>query len=186
MGRTLLQVVARSYPPHCLYSLAQGQHYNRQKASSSSSTLSHSSSNPSSLQPRNFFDPSRISGLRPSQGDISPIKLSKMPSVLSRTTNKTAQEKPNTEKRQSSGQTVSTSPRSRSQTLGSQQEDVIRDVLPGHYKRQSQVLDVSLSSSDTEDSRAKALLRVQRRRQSSRRLSQISSGGSPFFRPLDV
>jgi len=62
----------------------------------------------------------------------------------------------------------------------------VRDLLPGHYKRRSQVLDVSPSSSDTEDSRAKALLRVQRRRQSSRRLSQISFGDGPFFRPLDV
>ncbi|EAT87963.2 hypothetical protein SNOG_04203 [Parastagonospora nodorum SN15] len=38
----------------------------------------------------------------------------------------------------------------------------------------------------TEDSRAKALLRVQRRRQSSRRLSQINFSDGPFFRPLDV
>lgn len=64
---------------------------------------------------------------------------------------------------------------------------MVRDLLPGHHKRRSQVvLDVSPSSSDTEDSRAKALLRVQRRRQSSRRLSQISFGDGPFFRPLDV
>ncbi|KAE8832875.1 hypothetical protein PTNB73_09723 [Pyrenophora teres f. teres] len=169
-----------------LVQFSTGQHHDRRKTSSSSSTLSHSTSNPSSLQPGNFFDPSRVSGLRPSQDVISPIKLSKMPSAPSGTTTGTAQEKPNTEKRQSSGQTASTSPRSRSQTLGSQEEDVVRDVLPGHYKRQSQVLDVSPSSSDTEDSRAKALLRVQRRRQSSRRLSQISFGDGPFFRPLDV
>jgi serine/threonine-protein kinase RIM15 len=78
------------------------------------------------------------------------------------------------------------SPRARSQTMGSQEEDIVRDLLPGHYKRRSQVLDVSPSSSDTEDSRAKALLRVQRRRQSSRRMSQVSFGDGPFFRPLDV
>ena len=48
------------------------------------------------------------------------------------------------------------------------------------------MLDVSPSSSDTEDTRAKALLRVQRRRQSSRRLSQISFADGPIFRPLDV
>lgn len=47
-------------------------------------------------------------------------------------------------------------------------------------------MDVSPSSSDTEDSRTKALLRVQRRRQSSRRLSQISLADGPMFRPLDV
>ncbi|EDU50644.1 serine/threonine-protein kinase CBK1 [Pyrenophora tritici-repentis Pt-1C-BFP] len=115
-----------------------------------------------------------------------PAHLSKMPSTPSGTVSGTTQEKATPEKRQSSGQTASTSPRSRSQTLGSQEEDVVRDVLPGHYKRRSQVLDVSPSSSDTEDSRAKALLRVQRRRQSSRRLSQISFGDGPFFRPLDV
>jgi serine/threonine-protein kinase RIM15 len=62
----------------------------------------------------------------------------------------------------------------------------VRDLIPAHHKRRSQVLDVSPSSSDTEDSRAKALLRVQRRRQSSRRLSQINFSDGPFFRPLDV
>jgi len=169
-----------------LVQFSTGQHHDRRKTSSSSSTLSHSTSNPSSLQPGNFFDPSRLSGLRPSPDAISPIKLSKMPSAPSGTTTGTTQEKSVPEKRQSLGQTASTSPRSRSQTLGSQEDDVVRDVLPGHYKRRSQVLDVSPSSSDTEDSRAKALLRVQRRRQSSRRLSQISFGDGPFFRPLDV
>ncbi|KAL8865872.1 MAG: hypothetical protein Q9174_006645 [Haloplaca sp. 1 TL-2023] len=55
-----------------------------------------------------------------------------------------------------------------------------------HHKRRSQVLDVSPSSSDNEDPRAKALLRVQRRRQSSRRMSQIMMTDGPNFRPLDV
>jgi serine/threonine-protein kinase RIM15 len=70
--------------------------------------------------------------------------------------------------------------------VGSQEEDVVHDLLPVHHKRRSQVLDISPSSSDTEDTRAKALLRVQRRRQSSRRLSQINFSDGPFFRPLDV
>lgn len=79
--------------------------------------------------------------------------------------------------------------RIRSQTLGSQESDGVpappKPVDP-HSKRRSQVLDVSPSSSDSEDPRAKALLRVQRRRQSSRRLSQFSLGDGPCFRPLDV
>lgn len=62
----------------------------------------------------------------------------------------------------------------------------MRDLQPMHHKRRSQVIDISPSSSDTEDTRAKALLRVQRRRQSSRRLSQINFSDGPFFRPLDV
>jgi serine/threonine-protein kinase RIM15 len=166
-----------------LVQFSTGQHHDRRKTSSSSSTLSHSTSNPSSLQPGSFFDPSRMSGLRPSPEAISPIQLSKTPSAPSGP----AQDRLVLGQRQSSlGQVNASSPRARSQTVGSQEEDVVRDLLPGHYKRRSQVLDVSPSSSDTEDSRAKALLRVQRRRQSSRRLSQISFGDGPFFRPLDV
>jgi serine/threonine-protein kinase RIM15 len=166
-----------------LVQFSTGQHHERRKTSSSSSTLSHSTSNPSSLQPGSFFDPSRLSGLRPSPEAISPIKLSKTPSA----TSAGFPERPTAGQRQTSaGQNPGSSPRTRSQTLGSQEEDVVRDLLPVHHKRRSQVLDVSPSSSDTEDSRAKALLRVQRRRQSSRRLSQINFSDGPFFRPLDV
>ncbi|KAH8732668.1 putative response regulator receiver RIM15p [Phaeosphaeriaceae sp. PMI808] len=166
-----------------LVQFSTGQNHERRKTSSSSSTLSHSTSNPSSLQPGSFFDPSRLSGLRPSPEAISPIKLSKTPSA----TSGGIPERTTPGQRQTSiGQTIVSSPRTRSQTLGSQEEDVVRDLLPAHHKRRSQVLDVSPSSSDTEDSRAKALLRVQRRRQSSRRLSQINFSDGPFFRPLDV
>ncbi|CAO2656596.1 Nn.00g053990.m01.CDS01 [Neocucurbitaria sp. VM-36] len=166
-----------------LVQFSTGQHHERRKTSSSSSTLSHSTSNPSSLQPGSFFDPSRLSGLRPSPEAISPIKLAKTPSAPSGA----FPERMVPGQRQTSlGQATASSPRARSQTLGSQEGDVVRDLLPGHHKRRSQVLDISPSSSDTEDSRAKALLRVQRRRQSSRRLSQISFGEGPFFRPLDV
>lgn len=166
-----------------LVQFSTGQHHERRKTSSSSSTLSQSTSNPSSLQPGSFFDPSRLSGLRPSPDAISPIKLSKTPSAPSGV----FPERLTQGQRQTSvGQAPASSPRARSQTLGSQEGDVVRDLLPGHHKRRSQVLDVSPSSSDTEDSRAKALLRVQRRRQSSRRLSQITFGDGPFFRPLDV
>jgi serine/threonine-protein kinase RIM15 len=55
-----------------------------------------------------------------------------------------------------------------------------------HRKRRSQVFDMSPSSSDNEGDKANALLRVQRRRQSSRRMSQITLADGPVFRPLDV
>jgi serine/threonine-protein kinase RIM15 len=48
------------------------------------------------------------------------------------------------------------------------------------------VFNISPSSSDNEDSRQNALLRVQRRRQSLRRSSQVSLGDGPSFRTLDV
>ncbi|XP_014555307.1 hypothetical protein COCVIDRAFT_102806 [Bipolaris victoriae FI3] len=155
-----------------LVQFSTGQHHDRRKTSSSSSTLSHSTSNPSTLQP----------GMRPSSDGISPIKLPKTPSSTGGSQDKAAAGQRQT----FAGSAIADSPRARSQTIGSQEEDAVHNLLPGHYKRRSQVLDVSPSSSDTEDSRAKALLRVQRRRQSSRRLSQISFGDGPFFRPLDV
>jgi len=168
-----------------LVQFSTGQHHDRRKTSaSSSSTLSHTTSNPSSLQAGGFAEGPRLSsGLRPSPDAISPIKLVKTPSAMSASFS----EKSASGQRQSSfGQTSISSPRTRSQTMGSQDGDVVRDLLPSHHKRRSQVLDISPSSSDTEDSRAKALLRVQRRRQSSRRLSQISLADGPIFRPLDV
>ncbi|KNG44587.1 serine threonine protein kinase [Stemphylium lycopersici] len=129
-----------------LVQFSTGQHHDRRKTSSSSSTLSHSTSNPSSLQPGNSFDASRTSGLRASTDAISPIKLSKTPSAPTGA----SQESPATAQRQiSAGPATADSPRARSQTVGSQEDDI-------------------------------------RRRQSSRRLSQISFGEGPFFRPLDV
>ncbi|KAF2733255.1 putative response regulator receiver RIM15p [Polyplosphaeria fusca] len=167
-----------------LVQFSTGQHHERRKTSSSSSTLSHATSNPASLQPGSFFENSRHSGgLKASPEAVSPIKLVKTPSAMS----SSFTEKGSSGQRQPSlGQTSIPSPRARSQTVGSQDGDVVRDLIPNHHKRRSQVLDISPSSSDTEDSRAKALLRVQRRRQSSRRLSQISLADGPIFRPLDV
>ena len=166
-----------------LVQFSTGQHHERRKTSSSSSTLSHSTSNSGSLQPGSVYDPNRMSGLRPSPENASPGKSSKTGSGMSASFS----EKMGSSPRQSSIGPTNASPRARSQTVGSQDGvESVRDVLPAHHKRRSQVLDVSPSSSDTEDSRAKALLRVQRRRQSSRRLSQISFGDGPFFRPLDV
>ncbi|QIW96950.1 hypothetical protein AMS68_002468 [Peltaster fructicola] len=79
------------------------------------------------------------------------------------------------------------SPRQRSHTVGSQDGDLVPELLPHHHKRRSGVFDASPSSSDNEESRQKALLRVQRRRQSGRRVSQqINLADGPFFRTLDV
>lgn len=61
--------------------------------------------------------------------------------------------------------------------------------VPGHHKRRSQlfVRDHSPSSSDNENTaHTKALLKVQRKRQSSRRLSQFNIMDGPMYRPLDI
>ncbi|KAF2132995.1 serine threonine protein kinase-like protein [Dothidotthia symphoricarpi CBS 119687] len=166
-----------------LVQFSTGQNHERRKTSSTSSSLSHSTSNPSSLQPGSFFDATRLSGLRPSSEAISPSRLGISPSTVP---THPAEKLAPRQRQASISQSGVGSPRARSQTVGSQDGEVVRDLLPGHHKRRSQVLDISPSSSDTEDSRAKALLRVQRRRQSSRRLSQITFGEGPFFRPLDV
>ncbi|SPN97139.1 related to RIM15 - protein kinase involved in expression of meiotic genes [Cephalotrichum gorgonifer] len=79
--------------------------------------------------------------------------------------------------------------RSRSLTVGSQSHEgspVAPDALTQRHNRRSQVFDMSPSSSDNEGEKHNARLRVQRRRQSSRRLSQIALEGTLVFRPLDV
>ena len=88
--------------------------------------------------------------------------------------------------RQRSG---SSGTRSRSLTVGSQSQEgspLASDALTQRHNRRSQVFDMSPSSSDNEGEKHNALLRVQRRRQSSRRLSQIAVEGGLVFRPLDV
>jgi serine/threonine-protein kinase RIM15 len=168
-----------------LVQFSTGQSHERRKTSSSGSSLSQTTSNPMSLQPGNFFDaPPLGSGFRGTPEAISPVKLAKTSSAMaSFSTEKAA----HGQRQTSIGQmTSSSSPRARSQTVGSQDGDVVRDLVPSHHKRRSQVFDVSPASSDTEDARAKALLHYQRKRQSSRRLSQISLADGPIFRPLDV
>lgn len=80
----------------------------------------------------------------------------------------------------------SSTSRSRSLTVGSTEASPAASDILTHRNRRSQVFDMSPSSSDTEGDKHNALLRVQRRRQSSRRLSQIAFDGLPTFRPLDV
>ncbi|EFX04022.1 serine/threonine-protein kinase [Grosmannia clavigera kw1407] len=84
-------------------------------------------------------------------------------------------------------QTSNPATRSRSLTVGSQEGSPIAADILNHRNRRSQVFDMSPSSSDNEGDKANALLlRVQRRRQSSRRMSQIAIDSGPVFRPLDV
>src|SRR5699024_10525105 len=76
--------------------------------------------------------------------------------------------------RQGSG---SSGTRSRSLTVGSQSQDgspVAPDAHAQRNNRRSQVFDMSPSSSDNEGEKNNDRLRIQQRRQSSRRLSQIA------------
>ncbi|OBT44396.1 AGC protein kinase [Pseudogymnoascus sp. WSF 3629] len=152
-----------------------GEGNGRRKTSSTSSSLSQQQS----LQPGGgFFDVPRISPTLHKSGSAtvstSPIKTRGIPAPLALSPAKV-------------GGPHSTPGRSRSQTVGSQESSPITvgDIF-SHHKRRSQVFDMSPSSSDNEGDKANALLRVQRRRQSSRRLSQINISDGPVFRPLDV
>ncbi|KAL8839988.1 MAG: hypothetical protein Q9170_001530 [Blastenia crenularia] len=161
-----------------LVQFTAGQNHERRKTSSTSSTLSHQSS--SSLQPGSFFEvPKLPTSYSNTSTTSSPIKTGRL-----------SMGPPTASPDKSSGfpRTSSIpSARARSQTVGSQEGDIPPDKpFSHHHKRRSQVIDISPSSSDNEDPRAKALLRVQRRRQSSRRMSHLMSGDGPAFRPLDV
>jgi serine/threonine-protein kinase RIM15 len=159
----------------------------RRKASSNSSSLSHQSG--PSLQPTSALDIPKVpptlqkaattTSAGPSTAAASPVKgrppalppLALSPQKLTATP------------RHASNSTT----RSRSLTVGSQEgSPVTSDMISHHRNRRSQVFDMSPSSSDNEGDKHNALLRVQRRRQSSRRLSQIAFDGGPTFRPLDV
>ncbi|MCJ1474331.1 rim15, signal transduction response regulator [Lambiella insularis] len=160
-----------------LVSFSTGPGHERRKTSSTSSSLSHQSS--ASLQPGNFFEVPRLpAGFLVSSTASSPVKSRTLGSLQL-----TSPDKGLTPQRTSGPPTS----RARSQTVGSQDGDnPPTKSFSHHHKRRSQVFDVSPSSSDNEDPRAKALLRVQRRRQSSRRLSQIPGADGLCFRPLDV
>lgn len=161
-----------------LVSFVAGQNgEGRRKTSSNSSSLSHQSSN--SLAPGSFFEVPRMpASLQKAASAVSsPIKVrGAAPAPLTLSPQKVSTP------RQASG----SSNRARSQTVGSQEGSPIPADLFSHRKRRSQVFDMSPSSSDNEGDKANALLRVQRRRQSSRRMSQITLADGPAFRPLDV
>ncbi|KAI9740396.1 MAG: rim15, signal transduction response regulator [Cirrosporium novae-zelandiae] len=155
-----------------LVSFSTGNH-ERRKTSSASSTLSHQSS--SGLQAGSMDIPRQAGSFKVASNAASPMKPSRLAGMPG--------EKGPVPQRQTSNPT----PRARSQTVSSQEGEQLKEqFVPGHYKRRSQIFDISPSSSDNEDPRAKALLRVQRRRQSSRRMSQITLLDGPAFRPLDV
>ncbi len=152
----------------------------RRKTSSNASSFSQQPG-AGSLQPGSFFDVQKsapslqkatsaaAASVTKGKGAPPPLSISPQKSVAT--------------PRQASG----SSTRSRSLTVGSQEgSPVASDLLAHHRNRRSQVFDMSPSSSDNESSeRANALLKVQRRRQSSRRMSAIMLD-SPSFRSLDV
>lgn len=139
-----------------------------------------SNSSSGSLAPGSFADVPRVPpSLQKAATTVaaSPVKARVVPSPLP-----LSPQKGLTTPRQ-----PSSASRSRSLTVGSQEgSPITSDLLSHHRNRRSQVFDMSPSSSDNEGDKANALLRVQRRRQSSRRLSQIAMDDGPIFRPLDV
>ncbi|CAG8104580.1 unnamed protein product [Penicillium olsonii] len=157
-----------------LVQFSTGTNQERRKTSGSSSA-SHQSSG--TFQPSSA-DQGRMPNLRLGSVASSPVKPNRIPAH--------SPEKASHSQRQGS---VPAS-RARSHTIGSQDGDNSsfskEPFVPHHHKRRSQLFDISPSSSDNEDPRTKALLKVQRRRQSSRRLSQINIMEGPYFRPLDV
>ena len=159
-----------SQPSSPLVQFSASGHHERRKTSTGSSQSS------APLQPSGFFDVPRISTSAYSQSSAgSPVKHPKSPGSTEPEASTDAQLSAN-----------GISPRTRSRTVGARDTDNIREAVARHQKHKSQVLDTSPTSSDNDDPRQKALLRVQRRRQSSRRLSQVNFNDGPFFRPLDI
>lgn len=167
-----------------LVSFVAGQgNDSRRKASSTSSNLSQQS-----LQTGTYFEVPRVPpSLQKAATTIaasSPVKGRGAPPPLPLSPQKVLPSQILSTPRHGSG---SSGGRSRSLTVGSQDgSPITSDILAAHHKnRRSQVFDMSPSSSDNEGDKANALLRVQRRRQSSRRLSEIAYD-TPMFRPLDI
>lgn len=155
----------------------------RRKASSNSSSLSHQSASTSLQAPAALDVPKVPPSLQKAATSVaaSPVKgRGTPPPPLALSPQKTTMMTP----RQGSAPSTSCS---RSLMVGSQEASPAASDAPQHHRnRRSQVFDMSPSSSDNERDKHNALLRVQRRRQSSRRLSQIAFYGRPTFRPLDV
>ncbi|KAI1435336.1 hypothetical protein GGR50DRAFT_703122 [Xylaria sp. CBS 124048] len=153
----------------------------RRKVSGNASSSFSLQSGTGPLQPGSFDVPKTIPNLQKSASAVtaSPARSKGAPAPLAIS----PQQKSITTPRHASG----SSTRSRSLTVGSQDGSPIApDLLAHHRNRRSQVFDMSPSSSDNEGGeRANALLKVQRRRQSSRRMSAIMLD-SPTFRSLDV
>ncbi|KAI5270476.1 hypothetical protein E4T47_06163 [Aureobasidium subglaciale] len=159
-----------------LVSFSAGGHHERRKTSTSSSLAQQISA----LQLNsNLLDaPNLPAGFKSLSAASSPIKIPK-------SLNGQQGYMPEKSSLPNGRRGSISSPRQRSHTIGSQDDDMPPGPI-SQYKRRSMAFDASPSSSDNEDQRAKALLRVQRRRQSTRRLSQITLAEGPAFRPLDV
>jgi serine/threonine-protein kinase RIM15 len=153
-----------------LVQFSTGQNHERRKTSGSSQSSG-------SLQPGSFFDLPRDANSKVASVASSPIKNMRLPVI-------SPAKVPSVQRQSSMPNRV------RSQTVGSQDgaESPRESFIPGHHKRRSQlfVQDISPSSSDNEGPQSKALYKVQRRRQSSRRMSQITLMDGPVYRPLDV
>lgn len=153
-----------------LVQFSTGQNHERRKTSGSSQSSG-------SLQPGSFFDLPRETVAKAPSAASSPIKNMRLPVV-------SPAKVPSVQRQSSMPNRV------RSQTVGSQEgaESPRETFMPGHHKRRSQlfVQDISPSSSDNEGSQSKALYKMQRRRQSSRRMSQFNLMDGPVYRPLDV
>ena len=157
-----------SQPASPLVQFSAGHNHERRKTSSGSSYASGGS-----LQPGSFFElPKLPPSIQTSSTTSSPIKTTRLPFSSEKDSNLTS--------------SPTGSPRTRSHTVGSNESEAPRERISRHQKHRSQVLETSPTSSDNDDARQKALLRVHRRRQSSRRLSRISLNEGPMFRPLDV
>ncbi|KAJ5900090.1 hypothetical protein N7495_004834 [Penicillium taxi] len=159
-----------------LVQFSTGANHERRKTSGSSSNASHQSSG--TFQPSSLEQP-RMPNFRLGSVASSPVKTSRMPA--------------HSPDKHPSSQRHGSAPasRTRSQTIGSQDGTDLSTFtkeafVPTHHKRRSQLYDISPSSSDNEDPRTKALLKVQRRRLSTRRMSQVNHPDGPFFRPLDI
>lgn len=175
----------------------------KRKTSNASASSSLSQQSTGSLQPGPFVEIPRLATAAkspaPSSTSSSPVKTHTKPFIISSASTsptKSSHDKlPPATPSQSSPQKThvhhhhhrNSNPRVRSLTIGSPDTDIaLLDSLK-HQKRRSQVFDMSPSSSDNEEVKGSALLRVQRRRQSSRRMSNISlSDTGPVFRPLDI
>lgn len=167
-----------------LVSFIAGQE-GRRKASSNSSSLSQQTSPGSLLQPGSFVDVPRVPpSLQKAATTVASSSPGKGRGTAPPPLSLASPQKSLSSPRQGS---ASSTARSRSLTVGSQEgSPVAADLLAHHRNRRSQVFDMSPSSSDNEGEKANAaLLRVQRRRQSSRRMSQIAFD-APTFRALDV
>ena len=176
------------------FSTGTGNNHERRKTSGSSSTSNSLQSSGSSMMPPPSLDQTR--SRLGSATMSSPTKAGRStPHSPDKSMLGKGQQQQQQQQLGSGGVPIG---RSRSHTLGSQDDgeqlssssmssSLPREgVVPGRRNRRNQLLDVSPSSSDNEDPRAKALLKVQRRRQSSRRLSRINVPDGPYFRPLDV